>query len=59
MTKQEHVDRHKQLHAALDELVADMIEHAAMLPSKTSVLDLICWSDQQCDEHTIHEIKGH
>ena len=40
-----HIERHKELHNALDELLADFIKHNKdVLPSKTSILSLIEWS---------------
>ena len=42
-----HITKHRALHEALDELVADMIRHTEMLPSKTTVLELITWSAQE------------
>lgn len=47
MNKEEHITRHKELHKALDELVADMIEHTKMLPSETTVMELMEWSHRQ------------
>ncbi len=39
--------RHVLLHGYLDELVADMIRSTYMLPSKTTVLELMEWSYRQ------------
>ena len=47
MTKEEHIKRHKELHAALDELMADMITHTRMLPSQTTVMELARWANEQ------------
>ena len=47
MTKDEHATRHKELHEALDELLADFITHTKLLPSKTSVKELLNWSYKQ------------
>lgn len=53
MTKEAHIKRHKALHKALDELVADWIACSApvegmqRLPSKRSVLSLMEWSHRQ------------
>ena len=41
MNKKEHQKRHKELHAALDELVADYSLHVKALPSETTVLQLM------------------
>jgi hypothetical protein len=46
-TEKEHKERHILLHQNLDELVGDMIIHTKMLPSKTSVLALMRWSNSQ------------
>ena len=53
-TEDSHRRRHLELHESLDELVADMINHKEMLPSKTTVLELIEWSYQQ----TIKPTRG-
>ena len=42
-----HKHRHVQLHRNLDELVADYITHTQGLPSKTTVLELMTWSNGQ------------
>jgi len=50
MTHEEHRQRHLELHEALDELVADFIEHSKPgegFPSKTTVLELMKWSHLQ------------
>ncbi len=47
MTKAEHIDRHKALHAALDDLVADYLTHTGRGLAATSVLELIQWSHAQ------------
>ena len=47
MNYEEHKKRHLELHRNLDELVADMIQHSAMLPSQTTVFELMFWSNQQ------------
>ena len=47
MTGRSHRRRHKELHQALDELVADFIGATGSLPSKTSVLLLMHWSHGQ------------
>jgi len=43
----DHKKRHAELHAALDELVADWIANTESLPSKHSVLSLMKWSYMQ------------
>jgi len=47
MKPEEHKARHKMLHDMLDELVADMIDHTIMSPSKTTVMQLMTWSNEQ------------
>lgn len=47
MTPDEHRFRHVELHAALDELVADFITHRNRMPSKSTILELMEWSHQQ------------
>ncbi len=42
--KSEHKARHRELHKALDELVADFIDHTGALPSKTNLMELMDWS---------------
>lgn len=46
-TREDHIQRHKELHNALDELLADWITHTEGRPSETTVLDFIKWSHQQ------------
>lgn len=59
-----HIERHKRLHQALDELVADFIMHhrwapgmdRPKLPSNTRVLELMQWSHQQTvDPDEVHD----
>ena len=47
LSREEHIERHKKLHKSLDELVADMISQTKMLPSDTTVMELIEWSHKQ------------
>jgi len=47
MTKQEHKDRHMQLHKSLDELAADYMNITGKLMSQTTVMDLCTWSYEQ------------
>ena len=54
MTKKEkyaaHKERHKELHKAFDELVADCIGNVpGMLLSEWTVMQLIEWSSKQTD----------
>jgi len=53
MKKEEHIRRHQELHKYLDELVADMLMHKpGMLPSKTTVMELMEWSYSQTQNPT-------
>ena len=53
--KYRHVRKHRKLHQALDELLADAIMHnSLLLPSKASILSLLEWSALQTDESTIN-----
>ena len=52
MTPDEHRERHRELHKAFDELLADFLTHTEKLPSKTSVLELMTWSNEQTVEPT-------
>lgn len=47
--REQHKSRHAELHAALDELVAEWIRHTPCLPSQSSVLSLMEWSSKQVD----------
>lgn len=48
-----HKQRHEALHKALDELVADFLEHNPNArPSTTSVLDLMQWSAREVAQPT-------
>ncbi|HUW32681.1 MAG TPA: hypothetical protein VM223_13805 [Planctomycetota bacterium] len=47
MNDKEHKERHEELHKALDELMADFINHTGALPSRTSVFRLAHWSYEQ------------
>lgn len=55
MTTEQHIERHKILHAALDELVADWIVQTGGFPSKNSVLSLMHWSNQQTKDPSERE----
>jgi hypothetical protein len=53
MTHDEHRERHKLLHAELDELLADWIRHnPGKMPSQTSLLEFLKWSHEQAIEPT-------
>jgi len=46
-----HKARHKFLHEAFDELIADFIQHNdGKSPSDTTVMELIMWSHRQTYE---------
>jgi hypothetical protein len=47
MEREEHKQRHQELHKLLDELLADFIRHTGKLPSQTTVMELLEWSSQQ------------
>ncbi len=47
-----HRRRHVELHAKLDELVADWCGHTGRRPSAATVLELMQWSNQQTKEPT-------
>ena len=54
MKEYRHVRKHRELHQALDELLADAIMHnPLLLPSKASILSLVKWSARQTDKSTI------
>jgi hypothetical protein len=52
MTHEEHIQRHKDLHAKLDELAADFIMHTGKLPSRTTLTELMTWSHEQTQNPT-------
>lgn len=47
MTREEHIEKHKQLHNALDELVADYITQTGKRLTTSNLMELIEWSFQQ------------
>ena len=48
MTREEHIERHKQLHSSLDELLADwMINSGLERPLEHTILELLEWSYAQ------------
>lgn len=49
MTKEEHIEHHKRLHRAFDELLADFIEHHPERSGfmKMPVAELLVWSAAQ------------
>ena len=52
MEIEEHKIKHKQLHTAFDELMADFIRHTDKLPSKTTLMELAKWSNEQTKNPT-------
>ena len=53
MTKEEHIQKHLELHHNLDLLIADFITHNDRLLSKTTVLELMIWSAEQTTNPTV------
>lgn len=47
-----HKERHEYLHMILDELVADFIDQTGNLPSKTTIIELMQWSNLQTKNPT-------
>jgi hypothetical protein len=47
-----HLQRHMELHRALDELVADYVRHTRRSLSGSTVMDLLLWSARQTDDPT-------
>lgn len=45
--RQEHINRHKELHGHLDELLADALVHLKKFPSDMTVMELLNWSHKQ------------
>lgn len=45
-------ERHEYLHMILDELVADFIDQTGNLPSKTTIIELMQWSNLQTKNPT-------
>jgi len=56
MTHEQHIQRHKELHKALDELSADYMNQTGKLMSQSSVMDLVEWSHQQTINPTTKHI---
>jgi hypothetical protein len=55
LDKQEHRERHAELHRALDELASDYMIHTGRPLSDTTVLELVEWSHEQTKKPT--EVK--
>jgi hypothetical protein len=47
MKESEHRKKHIELHNNLDELIDDAIRYGGLLPSQTTILDLMRWSHDQ------------
>lgn len=47
MELKKHIQRHKELHQAFDELLTAFINHTKKLSSKTTLYELIEWSHSQ------------
>jgi len=55
LSKEEHIEVHKELHKNLDNLIADFILTTDKLPSKTSLIDFMKWSHGQTINPTVKE----
>lgn len=55
MEKEAHIKRHKELHKAFDELLADFILHIEKFSLEISIMELMQWSHQQTINPTIKE----
>ena len=59
ITKEEHLERHKELHRELDELLADYVYHTKKLFSESTIMELMEWSHQQTQNPTeIYDEEG-
>jgi len=46
--QEEHKKRHIELHKALDELATDyLVQHGGKIPSHTTIMELMTWSNEQ------------
>jgi hypothetical protein len=58
MTKQEHIQKHIDLHNALDELIADWISQEEIIPfTDRPIIELIRWSFDQTINPTNKNIE--
>jgi hypothetical protein len=57
LTQEQHARRHQELHAALDELLADWITQTGGYPSKVSLMEFLGWSAAQARKPD-HEQEG-
>lgn len=55
ITHEQHIERHRELHRALDELVADFIGHTGALPSRATVMEFLQWSASQMSDPREYE----
>lgn len=56
MNRNQHIERHQELHKCLDELAADYLVHnRGKSLSGTSILQLMQWSNEQTQEPTNNE----
>jgi len=53
MKLQEHKEIHIALHKSLDELLSDFITQTKKLPSETTVLEFLTWSNNQTRNPTL------
>ena len=56
MKREEHIKRHKELHRALDELIADYITHVPTASIDDSIYTLMKWSHEQTGNPTEENI---
>ena len=47
ISKEKHIEQHKELHRSFDELLADFITNTEKRPSNTTVLEFLQWSHSQ------------
>ena len=59
MNRTLHVMLHENLHKSLDALVADFIRITSRVPSKTTVMELIAWSHDQCSDPVLPDGQVH
>ena len=52
VNKDEHRQRHIELHKSLDELIADFIEHTGKYPSGVTLMEFMKWSYEQTKNPT-------
>ncbi len=55
MTKEEVIERHKELHNSLDELIACFITETENLPSETTLMEFMEWSHSMTKDPTCVE----